>query len=161
MSYQSNVAYDFDRPVRSYDPAPTQLRQPPELKVVESRKNKEREAFGRTALMFLVVLIIFAAMLYNRVVLTELTSEISTLTSQYQSLKDEYQRMQVELEGRLSTRAIEDGASAMGMAQIESYQIQYVDLGDESGVVMSRESTETLSDRIISVVRQVKEYLGL
>ena len=161
MANSSNAAYDYERLNQHYSPSPSTLRQPPELKVLESKKDKEREIFGRTALLFSLVLIIFAAVLYNRVILTELTSEIDTLSTQYEQLKDEQQRMQVELEGRLSTRAVADGAEALGMAQIESYQIQYVDLEDESGVVLTKESTETITDSILAFLKQVKEYLGL
>lgn len=133
----TNAAYDYERLARDrYSSAP-KVQQPPELRVVESRRARSRAALRRTAAAFVLVIGIMAAILYNRMILTELTTEVEAAQEEYDQLVSEQRRMLVELEGKTSLRAVEEAARALGMSKAEDYQIEYVDLGRDGDVVVT------------------------
>lgn len=158
---QSGAAYDYDPDTLKeyYDSAARRVKQPPELKVVENRGHGA--SFARAAIVFIMVLIIICATLYNQVALTELTSQIETAQTQLESLKNEQRRMLVQLESSTSLRTVQEIAETqLGMNKAESYQIQYVDLGCGDRVLLARERQPGLSDRIRDGCRALMEYLG-
>lgn len=160
---QTNVAYDYERLARERYSAAPKVQQPPELRVVESRQARSRAAFRKTAAAFVLVIGIMAAILYNRMILTELTAEVEATQAQYNVLVSEQRRMQVELEGKTSLRAIEESAKALGMSKAEDYQIEYIDLGRSSGVVVSAEEPgvlDTVAASMSSAVDSILEYIG-
>ena len=160
---QASVAYDYERLSRERYSASPKVQQPPELRVVESRQARSRAAFRKTAAAFVLVIGIMAAILYNRMILTELTAEVESTQAQYNALVSEQRRMQVELEGKTSLRAIEESAKALGMSKAESYQIEYVDLGRSSDVVVSAEEPGVIdmaAASLASAVDSVLEYIG-
>ncbi|MEG2174664.1 MAG: hypothetical protein RR135_04165 [Oscillospiraceae bacterium] len=156
------TAFDFNRMERNDIATPHGVRQPPELRVVESRRARDRNFMMHAAICFIMVLAIVSAILYNNVVLTELTAQIESVQDTYSLLKNENRRMQVELEGRISLRSVEDVAEQkLGMAQTESYQIEYVDLGEGNRVLLSRAHKPTVSEQLVSLFGRVKAYIGI
>lgn len=152
--------YDFDR-FDSVERAHPKAAQPPELRVVKARESRDNTFLVQLAVLFGCTLILFAAVIYNRMVLTEMTTKMEAIQGEYEMLKDDYQRMQVELEGKLSLRAVEEIASSqLGMAKAESYQIEYVDLGSDSRVLYAKEPTPTAATYIQAIIEQVKEYIS-
>ena len=158
---RNGAAYDFEQLEQHYSLPTAKVKQPPELRVVENRRIRERWMLIRAAVGFACILAIVAAVLYNNVILTELTADIEKAQGQYEQLKTEHRRMQVEIEGKLSLRNVEEIASdQLGMAKMEGYQIEYVDLGGEDQVLLAREQQPTLSDRISEAFESILEYLG-
>ncbi|MEG2203704.1 MAG: hypothetical protein RRY21_00940 [Oscillospiraceae bacterium] len=159
---QTNVAYDLNRPERQSAPPAPRVKQPPELRVVETRRRRDAGFMMRAGVLFVMTLAIICAILSNKVALTELTAEIEETQNQLGQLQNENRRMQVELEGRVSLRTVEEeAASRLGMAKMESYQVEYVDLGAGDQVLMTREPERSMADRITEVWEKALEYLGL
>ena len=159
---KSNLAYDFDKLEQHYSAAGApRVKQPPELRVVENRNVGANAVMLRGAAIFVVVLGIVCAILYNNMILTELTSQIEDAEAQFEVLKNENRLMQVALEGKTSLRAVQETAeNELGMAKVESYQVQYIDLGEGDRVVLARAPQLGLADHIHMAYRSVLEYLG-
>ena len=160
---KTNLAYDLEKLEQHYaTPGAPKVKQPPELKVVGSRKAQSNKGMLRGAALFVMVLAIVCAILYNKMILTELTSQIEDAQSQYELLKNENRLMQVALENKTSLRSIQEIAeNELGMAKVESYQVQYIDLGSGDRVVLARASQMGLADYIQMAYRSVLEYLGI
>ena len=134
-----NTAYDFDRAENTYAPVQPRVPQPPELRVVEGRASRSAALMRRGMVVFAFVLVLFSAILYNRMMLTELTAQVEDARREYESLIGESRRTQVELESKTSLRSIQESAEALGMAKAEPYQIEYIDLGEGEQVTLTQE----------------------
>jgi len=159
---KANLAYDFEKLEQHYAaPGSLKVKQPPELRVVENRNAGSNTVMLRGAAIFVVVLCIVCAILYNNMILTELTTQIENTESQFELLKNENRLMQVELEGKTSLRTVQKVAEdQLGMAKVESYQVQYIDLGAGDRVVLAQAPHLHLADHIHMAYRSVLEYLG-
>lgn len=159
---RSNLAYDFDKLERHYAAAGvSRIKQPPELHVVESRNEQSKGSVLRAAAVFVMVLAIISSILYNNMLLTELTSQIETTEQQLETLKNENRLMQVELESKTSLRTVQQIAeNKLGMARAEDYQIEYIDLGDGDRVMLAKAPQLNLADHIQKAYHSVLEYLG-
>lgn len=160
---QSNAAYDFERLERHYaTTGAPRIKQPPELKVVVNRGHRERAAFWKGAATFVLILGVVCAILYNNVQLTELTFQIEQAQSQLESLENDYRMMQVEIESTTSLRTVQEIAeNQLGMAKTESYQVEYINLGEGDRVVLARAHEPKLNDRIRHAWHSLLEYLGV
>ena len=158
----SNAAYDLNSlPVGYNQTGAVKVKQPPELKVVVNRRARDRAMMVKLVAVFMIVIAVISAMLYNQMMLTELTSQVEMKQAQFEDLKNEGRRMQVELEGKTSLRAVADIAQyELGMAKAENYQIEYVDLSAGDRVMLAKESEPTLGDKIKEGLLSVWEYLG-
>ncbi|HWP51680.1 MAG TPA: hypothetical protein VN626_08295 [Clostridia bacterium] len=159
---KTNLAYDFEKLEQHYAaPGVPKVKQPPELRVVENRNSGSNTAMLRGGAVFVAVLVIVCAILYNNMILTELTSQIEDTEAQFELLKNENRLMQMELEGKTSLRSVQEMAeNQLGMAKVESYQVQYIDLGAGDRVVLARAPQLGLADHIHMAYRSVLEYLG-
>ena len=146
----TNTAYDYER-AQVYEPVRTSVAQPPELRVVEGRAVRSRMVFRRAAVFFVFMIAMLAAVLYNRMILTELTTQVANTRSEYESLVSENRRMQVELESKTSLRTIQQSAEEIGMAKAESYQIEYVDLGQQEQVLLTQEADGAVESTIAAI----------
>ena len=157
MSMQSSSAYSYD--IAALQP---KVKQPPELKVVKNRQFADNRAVLKAFGVFAVSLLVIAVMLYNNVILTELNDEIDYYQEQYEVLKSENRRMEVELEGKISLRNIEEKATQdLGMARMESYQVEYVDLSEGDKVTVASPAQEGIFSRLSDAFGSFLEYLGL
>jgi len=160
---QMNAAYDFDRAENVYTPSQPHVPQPPELRVVEGRASRGAVLMRRGMVVFAFVLVIFAAILYNRMVLTELTAQVEVARREYEALVGESRRTQVELESKTSLRSIQESAEALGMAKAEPYQIEYIDLGEGEQVTLTQEEPtwlESAAETVHKWLDTALEYLG-
>ncbi len=155
------AAYDLDLLQRQYEQS-QRLRQPPELRVVTNAQPKKIFVSVRAIFVFLALIAFMAAFLYNKMVLTELTAELESVSARNAELQDDYRRMMVEQEGKISLCSVEDiAAGQLGMAKMEDYQVEYIDLGEDSRVLLAREPSKTFSDRILELYDRVLEYMNL
>lgn len=159
---KTNLAYDFEKLEQHYSASNApKVKQPPELRVVENRNAGANVTMFRGAAIFVLVLGIVCAILYNNMILTELTTQIEDTEAQLEMLKNESRLMQVEMESKTSLRTIQEIAeSQLGMAKVESYQVQYIDLGVGDRVVLARAPQLDLTGHIQVAYRSVLEYLG-
>jgi cell division protein FtsL len=163
MAVAHAYAYDFDTTEQNVSSAVPKVKQPPELHVVESRAVRTRAFYRKAIAVFLLVMGLFSATLYNRMILTELTAQVESAQNQYDTLVSENRRMQVELESKVSLRSIEQAAQALGMSRVESYQIEYVDLGEGDRVVVTQDDAglfESAAASVRGLFDRVLEYLG-
>ena len=157
---KTNSAYDFDL-FEKQSKVQSTVCQPPELKVVSSRVVQDNYFWARTAVIFCCALVMVSAVIYNNMILTELTTEMEAVSDEYKQLEDDHKRMQVALEGKVSMRSIEEAATTdLGMSKVENYQVEYVDLGSTSQVLLTREATPTGTDYVEKIYESVLEYLG-
>ena len=78
-------------------------------------------------------------MIYSQVVLTELTSEVSFYENQLTELNTEYVRLQGELEATTSIKTLEEAAETkLGLAKIDSSQVEYVNLTGADEISVAR-----------------------
>ena len=158
---QDNTAYDFSRFAASVPQALPRVKQPPQLRVVETARPKNTGFAMRSMLCFLTILGIVAGILYNNVLLTEMTSEIQTLEQQFKQLQSENQRMSVEIESRIPLREVQEKAqNSLGMSKIEPYQVRYIDLGEKEGVRMVQIPDPTTPEVVLGMIKPLLSGIG-
>jgi len=136
------------------------VRQPAELRVIKREQVARRDVTLRIVLTFVLALAVSAMIIYNYMTLNELTSDINEAQAQYGVLQSEYRRLMVQSESQLSLRKIEEKAQdQMGMAPIESYQVEYIQIEDEEQVALA-EASPGLFDTIKGGFASIVEYLG-
>lgn len=158
---QANTAYDFARFSASVPEIIPAVKQPPQLRVVKTARPKSFGVSTRVLLCFLVLLGIVAGMLYNNVLLTEMTSEIQQLEQRYQQLQSENRRMTVELESRVPLREVQEKAqNILGMSKIEPYQVRYIDMGGQEGVRMVQIPDPTTPEVVLGMIKPLFSGIG-
>ena len=107
------------------------------LRMIENRRKAKVIAPVKVILASAMAIVISVIMIYSQVVLTELTSEVSFYENQIVELDTEYVRLQGELEAITSIKTLEEAAETkLGLAKIDSSQVEYVNLtgGDQISV---------------------------
>lgn len=94
-------------------------------------------------------------LLYSRVVITELNSQIAEKQAELETLKAENVRMQTELEGRMSLTEIENTAvGEYGMVKPDNSQVSYVQLEQENKLEAA-EKEENIFEKIVNYVKDL------
>ncbi len=110
--------------------------------------------------MLAAVVMILSLIIYNNMVLTSWGDRLNAYTSEYEALKSENSRMQVELEGKMSLRKVEEYASGtLGMTRIGSYQVEYVNLGGGDKIELVKPENESLWGKIRQAAEPLLEYI--
>lgn len=136
-------------------------KQPPELRVVSVRRGPAAVPLSRqAALIFVAALAMFAMVVYANMRLTELSDEVSQQQQEYQRLLDSSNRMKVQLEEKISLRNVEEYATeTLGMSQMESYQVSYVNLGEQNRVEVFMSAKPSLWQAAKDSARALLEYI--
>lgn len=135
----SEVAYNLEDFV-----AKTGVEQDKELRKRSLRIIKNRRAVKTVAPLKIIlcaaaVITVCIIMIYSQVILTELTSEVSFYENQITELNTEFVRLQSELEATTSIKTLEEAAeSRLGLAKIDSGQIEYVSLTGADEITVSK-----------------------
>ena len=139
----------FDVPARartaaSAAPARKARPQAP-LKVVQNKKTvAQQKKESRSAATNSLMILIFAAVIMALLCLQinagaksyEISRKISAVESEIQAAKSENVRLNAELNSITSIGNIDDYAThVLGMSKIESYQVEYIDLSQDDGVI--------------------------
>ncbi len=147
---------------QSYDLAAFErapVRQPAQLRVIKRQQAARRDVTLTVALCFIMAIAISAMVVYNYMTLNELTAEINKGHAQYEMLQSEYRRLMVRSESELSLRKIEERArTQLGMAPIEGYQIEYIEVMQEEQVAVVS-SPPSMLDRLWGTCASLVEYL--
>lgn len=141
----------------AFEPAP--VRQPAQLRLIKQKKAARRDITLTMALCFIMAIAISAMVVYNYMTLNEITADINRGHAQYEKLQSEYRRLLVRSESELSLRKIEERAKEqLGMAPIEGYQIEYIEvIAEEQVAVISKLPSAT--DRLWQTCLEWVEYL--
>lgn len=126
-NYQDNLAYDLSL----FE----------EKKPVEQKKDETPKAVPvrrRNTAKLLKILAVTAicgflagALLYSNATLAELNSNAVALQKQLDKLEDDKMRMDIELDSRVSMKAIDEYITdELGMVKVEKYQVNYVNLSE-------------------------------
>lgn len=138
MPSSANYAYDLSR----YEIREQQVPEPPQLRVVKSRKREQPltrpAAIARFICVGLILVALIAANICNRVALTDVSAQIETYNSQLRELQGDAVRLSSQLENRTSLRTLEETASArLGLGKMERSQITYVNMSEGDKIVYS------------------------
>lgn len=115
------------------------------LKVVPAKRTdtqKQKEARSATANSLLIL--IFAAVIMAMLCLQinagaksyEISRKIAAVESEIEAAKSENVRLNAQLNSFTSIGNVDDYATrVLGMSKIESYQVEYIDLSQDDGVI--------------------------
>ena len=110
------------------------------------------------------IIVVAVTLLYSKVQITELTEQISRMESDLRAAQSETTRLEMEIEGQMSLRNIEEHASALGLTKLQDYQVTCIGINNEDKVVVKEESKNVLSnlwDGLCSFFAQIGSYIGL
>ena len=128
---KNNAAYDLS----TFAPRPEEKKN--QLKIVKTQSRAFAGAFApRAVFVFLLVMTLASLMVYNRVSLNELSSEINALNSQLAILESESVRYASLLESTISLRAIAQQAEEMGMVRLDQYRTVHIYLHDGDQIIL-------------------------
>ena len=109
------------------------------LRIIKNRRKVKVVAPVKVILASMMAIVISVIMIYSQVVLTELTSEVGFYENQLTELDTEYVRLQSELEAITSIKTLEEAAETkLGLAKIDSSQVEYVSLTGSDEISVAR-----------------------
>lgn len=131
------------------------------LRLIKNRRQQKTVAPVKVILGAAVLIAVCIAMIYSQVVLTELTSEVGFYERRIAELDTEYVRLQGELEASTSIKTLEEAAEKeLGLAKIDSSQVEYVNLtGDDSISVARTGGKYLLKENWDNFIEFISEYL--
>lgn len=125
-----------------------QTPQKPKMELVRRKKKSVKQAreemrangFRAAAILCisLVFLGMFAALLYSRLRVDELTREVDSAAADLEIAQAETVRLNAALDSMISLEKVENYAkNDLGMTKVEGYQIEYIDLSGADSVSVS------------------------
>ena len=131
------------------------------LRLIKNRRQEKAVAPVKIILGAAVVIAVCIAMIYSQVVLTELTNEVGFYEKQIAELDTEYVRLQGELEASTSIKTLEEAAeNELGLAKIDSSQVEYVNLTGDDSISVARTGGKYLfKENWDKFVEFISEYL--
>lgn len=131
------------------------------LRMIKNRRKAKVVAPVKIILASAMAIVISIIMIYSQVVLTELTSEVSFYENQLTELDTEYVRLQGELEATTSIKTLEEAAETkLGLAKIDSSQVEYVSLTGTDEISVARTGGKYLVKQYWdNFVEFIAEYL--
>ena len=131
------------------------------LRIIKNRRKTKVIAPVKVIFASAMAIVISIVMIYSQVVLTELTSEVSFYENQLTELNTEYVRLQGELEATTSIKTLEEAAETkLGLAKIDSSQVEYVNLTGDDAISVARTGGKYLIKQYWdNFVEFIAEYL--
>ena len=149
-AYARATDYSFDmfetRYERSNAAPKREEKKRPQLEVVEPAPQKERRrqavSSARISFRIVVAAVLMLAVLCLQISAGakryELSREIAKVESEIKVAKSENVRLTAVLSGYTSISKIDDYAqNILGMTKLEGYQVEYIDLSEDDGVIYS------------------------
>lgn len=140
--------------------------EPPDLKVVKSRKKAPASILGPGIVCaFLIVVALITLIVYNNVQLNELTNEINELSREMEVLHSENVRMTSALESTISFTEVGKLAREMGMQKRDEFQTERIYLYQQDKIERTESTpqktvTESAKLAATSFFGRFKEYMG-
>lgn len=139
----------FDNAKNGYAPEPIKKNRKQSLELLNDRPvtskraiydaKTSRMAAIRACAFALTTLIVIGSLIYFRVVLTELQSELKAAQSELSVSESEYTSLQMKYNKLLSPDKVEEYArDELGMVKKENYQIRYFDLSGSDGAQLTK-----------------------
>lgn len=162
-------AYSQNAAKKIVEMPPFEAQQKPQMELVRRKKKTVAEArremrvgAQQTAKILVIafcLLSMFAALLYSRLRVDELTREIDSANAQLSVAQGENVRLNMKLDSMISLERVEEYAkNELGMTKVEGYQIEYIDLsGADTVTVSGDKSVKSLSAE--STGKKLSEYL--
>ena len=131
------------------------------LRIIKNHRKAKVIAPIKVILASALAIAVSVIMIYSQVVLTELTSEVSFYENQLTELNTEYVRLQGELEATTSIKTLEEAAETkLGLAKIDSSQVEYVNLTGDDAISVARTGGKYLIKQYWdNFVEFIAEYL--
>ena len=125
-----------------------------ELKVIRSKANKKENAlltFKSIAIGAFVIAVV-AMSIYSNAIINELGNQILSANRDYAKLVGDNKKMTAVLESKVSLKNVEEYAKEnLGLAQMEQYQIEYINLLPNDKIECIRYTKEeNISDKIFN-----------
>ncbi len=117
---------------------------------VQERKirRERRTRLVANVAMGILITAMVVLMIVFRAQRTEVGDRISELEAQLSVLKSETSRLTNELSAKLSVESVEQFAQENGMEKLESYQIEYITVGDGDKIEVSDPEPQNAFDTI-------------
>lgn len=117
------------------------VRSPGRQAILRARAREKAAMILRGLLAASLVVAVIVATLCSRVVLTELSTQISRSKAELESISTENIRLEAEVEAKLSARNVEEYATQkLGMSTLDKSQITYIKLNDGDEVELTESS---------------------
>lgn len=162
-------AYERSAARKIVEMPPFEEQKKPQMQLVEKKKKtvaqarREMRLGARQAAKVLVIAIcllsMFAALLYGRLRVDELTRQVNSVSAKLEEAQGENVRLNMQLDSMISLEKVENFAkNDLGMTKVEGYQIEYIDLtGTDSITVSGGKSAEPKGET--SITEKLLEYL--
>lgn len=162
-------AYNQNAAKKIVEMSPFEAQNKPQMELVRRKKKTVAEArremqmgarqTAKILVIALCLLSMFAALLYSRLRVDELTREIDAANAQLSVAQGENVRLNMKLDSMISLERVEEYAkNDLGMTKVEGYQIEYIDLsGADTVTVSGNKSVKSLSAEGIG--KKLSEYL--
>lgn len=114
-------------------------------KVQTKKENKKAElSIKKLLLVGVVIVAITFVMIYNRVMLTELTDEIAQANKTLNALQGENTLLEMEIAQKMSLDNIEEYATTqLNMGKVEQYQIENISLTQNDEITVMKDDSQT------------------
>ena len=118
----------------------------PPLRVVPKKTKAERKTESRRSVSNSIIILVFAAVILSLLCLQinagaknyEVARQIAAVKSEIEIANSENVRLNSRLNGITSIGNIDDYATRiLGMSKVEGYQVEYIDLSEDGGVLYS------------------------
>ena len=126
-----------------------------ELKVIKGRNKKSSSGMSVGTIAVVLLLIgLIAATLYSNAVINELGNQINKANTEYAQLVSQNKKLTAVLESKVSLKNVESIASdKLGLAKMEPYQIEYVNLLPEDKIEYIKDNKEEkITEKIMKSV---------
>ncbi len=162
-------AYSQNAAKKIVEMPPFEAQNKPQMELVRRKKKTVAEArremqmgarqTAKILVIALCLLSMFAALLYSRLRVDELTREIDAANAQLSVAQGENVRLNMKLDSMISLERVEEYAkNDLGMTKVEGYQIEYIDLsGADTVTVSGNKSVKSLSAEDSG--KKLSEYL--
>lgn len=134
----NSVAYDLSR----FEDRPRAVI----LEKVETKKQNRVIGFSLKKLLFVGVIIVAITfvMIYNRVMLTEITDEIAQANKTLSTIQSENALLEMEIAQKMSLDNIEEYATQnLNMGKVEQYQVESISLTQNDEIAVMKDDSQT------------------
>ncbi len=160
MANNTNTAYDFSK----FEVAPAPREKLP-LRVVSTPRTKRRpKVFGLSKLCLVALMVSMVVyMIYNQVVLSELSGQVSLASANLTELESENTRLSADLASNSSYKTLEEYATyQLGLSKLDSGQIIYMDMQQSDRIeITGKRPEQTGLEKIVDTLSGILKHIGV
>ena len=134
---------------------------PPRVRVAKQRGKATKQVFKMVRVLLTVGLfvVLVCGVLYTQTTVTELQSEISGMDQELVEQEALYAYLSFELESMTTPRAIEQRAGEMGLVQLNSNQITYVQVEEGDQIEVREGAFSGVLERIETGLKALMDQI--